>query len=95
LIDHAIPFAAMHAAVICGVYAGCGGPTDADEYTCMLITYQHIAGKSDRLDMLADTCERRQRHRSDLTGDLIAAYGALARLARWRAAQLREGLICH
>jgi hypothetical protein len=82
----------MHALLICGVYAGCGGTTDADECTCLLITYQQVVAKSDRLDALADTCERRQRQRGDLSLDLIAAYGALSKLARWRAAQLREGL---
>jgi len=84
-----LPFADLHAAVICGRYAGCGGPSNEDEYSCMLIGYQQAVASSDRLDALADVCERRQALRGDLSGDLVAAYGALAALARWRAAQLR------
>jgi hypothetical protein len=88
----ALPFEDLHAAVICGRYAGCGGPTNEDEYTCMLFTYQRVAARSDQLDTLADVCERRQRQRRDLSPELFAAYGALCQLARWRAGQLREGL---
>lgn len=87
-----IPFADMHAAVVCGVYAGCGGPSNADEFTCMLFTYQQVTARSDQLDTLADVCDRRMRNRADLGPELVTAYGALAKLARWRAAQLREGL---
>ena len=89
-VERAIPFALMHAAILCGVYAGCGGPSDRDEFSCMLITYQQIAAESDRLDQLADRCDRRLA-RLGLARDLATAYQSLAELARWRAAQLRGG----
>lgn len=88
-----LPFAELHAAVMASHYAICGGDTDGDDYTCMLVTYQYGAAKSDMLDTLADGCERRVRRYVAMPRELIAAYAALVKLARWRSAQLREGRV--
>lgn len=90
-IDTTIPFPELHAAVMETRHNLHSGSDAHDDFSCLLITYQHNAARSDRLDELADVCDRRVARCNSLPLDLVAAYGALANLARWRAAQLRRG----
>jgi len=83
------PFPDLHASIMAVLaYNLHSGSADHDDFTCLLISYQHHAANSAGLDELADSCDRRVA-RSRLPLDLIAAYGSLGQLARWRAAQLR------
>lgn len=88
-ITPAIPFADLHHCVLAACYDLAGGSVDHDDFTALLARYQLHQAESDRVDQIADTCDRRARDRRDLPLDLIAAYGSLSALARWRAAQLR------
>lgn len=84
------PFPALHTAVLGMRDADpCSGSADHDDFTCALLNYALHVSQSDALDTLADVCDRRLTVRRDLPLDLIAAYQALSRLARWRAASLR------
>ena len=80
---------AMHESIMAGRYAFIDDP-DADDLVSALLAYQERAHSSDRMDALADRCDRRATA-SGMARDLVAAYGALAELARWRANQLRGG----
>jgi hypothetical protein len=85
-----LPFPVLHASVMDGHYALGSGSADHDAFTGLLISYQTVAADSARLFDLADVCARRIA-RANLPLDLIAAYGSLGQLARWRAEQLRGG----
>ena len=89
-IDAALPFAELHATIMDSSYQLGSGSEPHDEFTNQLTDYQTWASQARYLDRLADTCNRRIA-KADLPLDLLAAYSALSRLARWRAEQLRSG----
>lgn len=90
IIDPSMPFADLHDTIVLGRYELGEDSDETSMFTGLLIRYQGVAHDSVRLDMLADDVSRRIA-RANLPRDLLGAYGALARLARWRAAQLRGG----
>jgi len=66
------------------------GSVAHDVFYRLLETYKSTDTPT-RLDALATTCNARiMRDASTLPLDLLAAYGRLARLARWRARQIEE-----
>lgn len=89
MIDTSLPFGELHASIMAGRYSLGQDGDDHDAFTGLLISYQTVAHDSALLDGLADVCNRRIA-RAHLPLDLVAAYGALARLARWRAEMLRS-----
>ena len=85
------PYAALHAAILAERLAGLPtADTAHEDYAVARTLYRHNANNSLHLDQVVALCERRAAL-ADLPLDLVAAYTALAALARWRIRQLQAG----
>lgn len=84
------PYAQLHAAVLDHPIALRTGSDPYDTFAACLLDYQTHADDSLQLDTLAQRCGVRSAARG-CPRDLVAAYTALAALARWRIAQLQAG----
>jgi hypothetical protein len=88
-----VPSADLHASIMATpsrtLRSGSGSQAH-DDFATLLECYQYNQHRSDGMDDLAAICDRRlTRLSGTLPLDLISAYTALARLARWRAETLR------
>lgn len=85
-----LPLPQLHEQVQTLDFSTASGSVAHDVFYRLLETYRSTDTPA-QLDALATTCNARiMREASTLPLDLLAAYGRLASLARWRARQIEE-----